>query len=219
MTDYSARTHRCYCCGKNSEHSVLVSSNSFGSPDLDQRPPEMFRSTIQSWLQECPDCGYVAPNIEKGDASACTFLDTSEFRAAALEPALDPDVRRFLVRAAYDAYVEDRRSAFQHTLAAAWVADDRKQTAEASELRLRAAKYLAGGNIRSIDLRLRLLDALRRASNWTAAEALIVELVAERLEYPFAEIIAFHRSKIAAGDPGRYTIEQALDGKREPITF
>lgn len=216
MTDYGTETLRCYCCSRNSEHSVLISSNSFGSPDLDQRPPGMLGLTIQSWLHECPYCGYVAPSIEEGDATARSFLNTSGFRSASHDPVADPDVRRFLVRAACDAYAGDHRSAFLHTVAAAWIADDLEQVATATELRLRAAAHLAGSKVRSIDLRLRLLDVFRRAASWTAGETLIAELDTEELEYPFAEIVGFHRDKIAARDIGRYTIHEALQAKSAP---
>lgn len=215
MTNYSTSTLQCYCCGKSSEHTVLLSTNSHGSPDLDQRPAEMKRSTIDSWLQECPYCGYVASNIEMGDAAARSFVETAEFRAASLDPLSDPTARRFLVRAAQDACCGDRKSAFLNTLAAAWVADDNKRPSDAVALRLKAAAHLSGDRIRSIDTRLLLLDVLRRASNWEAAEALIAELAAEELEYPFAEIVSFHRSKIETRDAGLYTIADALDGKPE----
>ncbi|WP_027526627.1 hypothetical protein [Bradyrhizobium sp. Ec3.3] len=216
MTDYDQRKRECYCCGKVSEHWELMSSNSFGSRDLDQRPSGMFRSTIGSWLQECPYCGYVAPSIDKGDAKARCFVDTPEFRAASLDPLAEPASRRFLVRAAQDAYYGDRRSAFHNTLCAAWVADDRGREADAVALRLKAAGHLGGGRITSIDTRLLLLDVLRRAASWQAAEALAAELTAEELESPFSDIVAFHRGKIEARDSGRYKIKEAYAFKPEP---
>ena len=218
MTDYDTKRLQCHCCGKTSEHSVLMSSNSSGSPDLDQRPPDMYRWTIASWLQECPYCGYVAPDIDKGETKARTFLESDEFRAASLDPSPDPVTRRFLVRAAQHAYQGERRLAFLSTLSAAWVADDDKRPTEAAALRLRAARHLEGLRITSLDTRLILLDVLRRASSWEAAEALVVELTAEELEYPFAEIVAFHRDKTAARDAARYTVGQALEGKKPPTT-
>jgi hypothetical protein len=210
MTSYSTEKLRCHCCGKTSEHDVLMSTNSRGSRDLDQRPAGMARATIESWLQECPYCGYVAPDIEKGDAAARGFIDTTEFRAAAIDPLPDPTARRFLVRAAQDAHRGDRKSAFLNTLAAAWFADDAKRPADATALRLKAAAQLGDAPIRSIDTRLLLLDVLRRAANWDAAEALTAEMIAEELEYPFAAIVSFHRDRIAARDDGRYTIAEAL---------
>lgn len=217
MTSYSKETLRCCCCGRTSGHTVLMSTNSMGgSPDLDQRPPGMVRSTVESWLQECPYCGYVAWDISYGDDKARHFTSTPQFSSASLDPDPDPAARRFLVRAAFEAYHGERRSAFLYTLHAAWTADDKGQADDARALRRRAAEHLAGVRIASIDTRLRLLDVLRRASNWSAAEALVAELTADELEYPFAEIVSFHRDKIAAREDGRYTIAQALDGKKEP---
>jgi hypothetical protein len=198
----------------SSQQTTLMSTNSFGSPDLDQRPAGMARSTIESWLQECPYCGYVAECIDRGDAKAKAFLDTEDFRAVSQEPSADPAVRRFLVRAAQSAYEGDRRTAFTHTLAAAWIADDKQQPWEATVLRLRAAQQLGNSPIRSIYIRLELLDVLRRASNWDRAAALASELAAEGLEHPFAPIVAFHRDRIEARDNGRYTIEQAIRKQR-----
>jgi hypothetical protein len=210
MTTYNKQKRRCYCCGKKSVWEELMSSNSFGSPDLDQRPPGMLGSTIDDWLQECPHCGYVAPVIDQGDDSARNFVATSEFRAASLDPLADPESRRFLVRAAYNIHCGDRVSAFSNTLCAAWIAEDGKRLSDAAAFRLKAAGHLEGSRIKSIDIRLILLDVLRRASRWEAVEALASEMTVEKLEYPFAEIVAFHRSKIEAKDCSRYTIAQAL---------
>ena len=215
MTDYSTKKLQCYCCSKTSEHSVLMSSNSFGSPDLDQRPPKMYRWTIASWLQECPYCGYVAPSIDKGDVKARSFLDSAEFRAASLDPSPDPVSRRFLVRAAQHAHDGERRLAFLSTLSAAWVADDSNRPTDAAALRLRAAHHLEGSRITSVDTRLLLLDVLRRALSWEAADALIAELTADELGHPFETIVAFHRKKIDARDSDRYTIAEALSQDRD----
>lgn len=38
--------NKCAVCGKESEQITLASTNTFGSPDLDLRPPEMKRSTM-----------------------------------------------------------------------------------------------------------------------------------------------------------------------------
>lgn len=53
----------CGVCGGISEQTGLQSTNAFGSPDLDLRPPEMERSTMCYWVQTCPQCGYCASDI------------------------------------------------------------------------------------------------------------------------------------------------------------
>jgi hypothetical protein len=194
-----------------------MSSNSFGSRDLDQRPPEMMRSTMASWLQECGFCGYVAADIGTGDATVRDFVGTPAFQALCADPAPDPVSRRFLVRAALDTRSGDMEEAFTHTLAAAWVADDGNRYSDATALRLKAAAYVAG-KAASLDTRLVLLDVLRRAEDWSAAETLADALAADRPGHPYNAIVAFHRGKIAARDFGRYTIADALADTTKPDT-
>ena len=55
---------KCAVCTKTSPQTVLMSTSTFGYPDLDLRPSEMHRSSMFAWLQECPHCGYVAVDIE-----------------------------------------------------------------------------------------------------------------------------------------------------------
>ncbi len=56
---------RCAVCGKVSKQIALMSTNAIGYSDLDMRPPEMERSTINTWIQICPSCGYRALDISE----------------------------------------------------------------------------------------------------------------------------------------------------------
>ena len=69
----------CYVCGKMSEQMVLVSTNQFGYPDLDLRPPEMERSTMDWWIEECPHCGYVAPDLSEKTAITKEWLNNGQY--------------------------------------------------------------------------------------------------------------------------------------------
>ena len=63
MTTMMSDRRRCFICGYVSEYPILTSTNTFGACDLDFRPPEMKRSTMPYWIQECPSCGYVAVDV------------------------------------------------------------------------------------------------------------------------------------------------------------
>ena len=63
MSTFFEETKCCVICNKLSEQTQIGSTNSFGSCDLDLRPPEMQRSTMCHWIEVCPYCGYVANNI------------------------------------------------------------------------------------------------------------------------------------------------------------
>jgi endogenous inhibitor of DNA gyrase (YacG/DUF329 family) len=81
MTSYGSKTVKCSVCGQDSEQGIIMSTNSFGSMDLDMRPPEMERSSMDLWLQECPHCGYVANSLETpiGFALGREYLSTSDY--------------------------------------------------------------------------------------------------------------------------------------------
>ena len=67
MTMIYDKTKECVICGAQGEFGWILSTNKFGLPDLDLRPPEMYRSTINLWIQRCHGCGFCAPDIsEKG---------------------------------------------------------------------------------------------------------------------------------------------------------
>ena len=42
----------CSVCNNRSDHIILGSSNTFGSPDLDLSPAQMLRSTMCWWQQQ-----------------------------------------------------------------------------------------------------------------------------------------------------------------------
>lgn len=210
MTVVEEEKVRCFCCGDTSRQRVLLSSNEFGSRDLDQRPAKMMRSTMDAWLQECPSCGYVARDLKTGDANDRAFVETKEYQSLRDGPHATRLSCRFLLRAVLDAKRGDLESAFQSTLCAAWDADDRKLTEIARGQRRRASTYLADHIGASPDLQLRLLDVLRRASDWERASSLAAKLMETDLEYPLSAVACFQAAKIKLMDDSRYTVADAL---------
>lgn len=61
------------------QYTDIGSTNEFGSPDLDTRPPEMRRSTIFAWVQRCPQCGYCACDVSKAPSQAEALVRSSEY--------------------------------------------------------------------------------------------------------------------------------------------
>ena len=55
---------KCAICGTTVKHKMLVSTNTFGFPDLDFRPSEMKRSTMDYWTVQCPACGFADSRID-----------------------------------------------------------------------------------------------------------------------------------------------------------
>src|SRR5438093_611864 len=117
MTTFFRQDVTCVNCRKSSEHHVLSSTNAFGSADLDLRPPEMKRSTMRAWLQLCPHCGYVAPDLSRkvGDLAV---VGSAEYRSAVSDKRFPELARRFLAYAHLFAASDSAAAAHQRLCAA-----------------------------------------------------------------------------------------------------
>jgi hypothetical protein len=54
MTNLLKKEETCLVCGHISEYVIIVSTSSFGSPELDFRPAEPQRSTMRFWSSGAP---------------------------------------------------------------------------------------------------------------------------------------------------------------------
>ena len=124
MTTYNSEQVTCSICGATGEQKVLASTNSLGPPDLDLRPPEMERSTMSCWLQECSSCGFVSSDLSEPEKGAKELLSTPQYRALLEGSASDAFIRRCLMRALLDESLTNTAVAAERSLWAAWAADD-----------------------------------------------------------------------------------------------
>lgn len=114
----------CSVCGKESEQVTLASTNRFGAPDLDMRPPEMMRSTMVWWLQECPHCGYVAEDIEEPGIVGEDWLKSEYFMGANHMNFISPLALKFYKQYLICLEAKDCPNAFSGIFHAAWACDD-----------------------------------------------------------------------------------------------
>ena len=98
MTTFFSQDVSCANCHNSSQHDVLGSTSTFGRPDLDLRPAEMQRSTMEVWLQVCPHCRYIAPDLSQqvGDLSV---VATAEYGTILADERFPELARRFLAHA------------------------------------------------------------------------------------------------------------------------
>ena len=209
MTTFRKLTVRCFCCGMDSSQHILSSTNRMGSPDLDQRPPEMMRSTMGVWLQECPSCGYVANDLQKGDAGDPQRVRSEAYQGLRAGPHASGLSCRFLLGAELARSRNDMDGAFSRTLSAAWIADDLGMLDLARGLRQQAAGHVLS-KAASPDLRLRLVDVLRRAAAWDDAGRLATEMMAEPLEYLLPKLVRFQLKKIRERNDSCFSVAEAL---------
>ncbi|SED43861.1 hypothetical protein SAMN05519104_3545 [Rhizobiales bacterium GAS188] len=206
-------------CGTASEHRVLMSTNAFGSPDLNLRPPKMQRSTMSSWLQECPNCGFVSSDlgeVEKGIEEILASEPFTSLHRGALAGSL---IGRFLKRSLVDEELGNTEMAAKHALRAAWAADDAddrsavEYRSKAADLFLAAASAMPTGSEEWTAMRTRTIDILRRARRWDEAVDLADALLAKHdLDATIRSVVEFERRLVQAGEQSRYTIEDAISG-------
>lgn len=184
-----------------------------GAPDLDLRPGEPTRSTLPRWVQCCRVCGACAPDLAALPPDAAALVRSDAYRAVAENAgAHDPAALPFLRWAFLAEAAGDRAAAVEAVLHAAWAVDD--AGGDAAPLRRRAARLW--GEPAEAEAALRLVDVLRRAGEWDAAEGRAAALAAlPGLDDGTARILAFQRARIAGRDAGRHLISSAL---RPPAT-
>jgi hypothetical protein len=174
MTMLDRENVRCGNCGASSDHSVLMSTNAFGSPDLDLRPPEMHRSTMNTWLQLCPSCGYCAPDLTQTPSDKAV-LQSEAYHAALRAEGFPKLARRFLAFAVATGQSDPATTARGY-LQAAWVCDDYGRHEQADECRRQAAAWLSRckpfpGDETGSGMMAVLVDVLRRSGQFAEASA------------------------------------------------
>lgn len=133
----------CHVCGTESEHEVVLRATEDGAPDLDTRPPETLRSTMPSWVQRCPACGYCAPDLADGPQKAERVVRTAAYKALVEDMTRPTSANAFLAASAVLEAGASFAEAGWQAVYAAWSCDDAGDEETASECRLRAVELFA----------------------------------------------------------------------------
>lgn len=212
MTQIRNLEKKCSVCGETSMYPVLMSTNCWGYPDLDFRPAEMQRSTMNTWLDECPHCGYVARNIEHELNISPEILKTDEYLTCE-----GKDFKNNLSKRFYRSYLiskarNDYVSAFYMLLYCVWKCDD-SQDELAVEIRKLAValfeKIDASNDDEKNRLQLIRADLLRRSLQF---ERLIEEYDDFKIEDEIMySVIRFQLERAAKKDSACYTVEDVVE--------
>lgn len=210
----------CSVCGNKVKQRKISSTNTFGSMDLDTRPPEMQRSTMMYWVNCCPDCGYCAGSVDEELENARELIGTEEYKTIRADTLYPPLARDFLSHAFLLEKNEMYKEAAWACLHAAWDCDD--WGGNSVNCRLNAARLFKmvkpdeSETPTDRENRLTLLvDILRRARQFD--EALVVCDSALQLAETkiIVDILNFQKTLILNKDDGRYVVEQAVSEEKE----
>jgi len=208
MTRIIRDEQRCAICGETNAYGVIASTNAFGASDLDLRPPEMQRSTMPYWVQECPKCGYVAKSVADETNVDSEFLNSQGYRSCDGIEFKSALATRFYKHYLISHHDGANETAFNALLHAAWACDDSSDDDNALRCRLLSLPLLLGLIDEESDYRETLLlvkaDILRRAGRFD-------ELLTEYASVSFSDdlinaILAFQLSLAEKKDSSCYRV-------------
>ncbi len=217
MTMMYEKQARCAVCGTENQYTDIGSTNEFGSPDLDTRPPEMRRSTIFAWVQRCPQCGYCACDVSKAPSQAEALVRSSEY-IRQLSDSIYPELANsFLCKALIDERSGDYAAAAWALIHAAWACDDAEKPEPARTCRSKAVvmieKALESGQTVAeqdgADTAIQV-DLLRRAGRLADARQLISTKRPTITEDIISTILDFQYGLLTHGDEACHTIAEVL---------
>ncbi|MBE6510974.1 MAG: hypothetical protein E7Z74_06880 [Methanobrevibacter millerae] len=201
MTQINPYPFKCPVCSKEFEDYVLLSTNQCGSSDLDTRPPEMMRSTMNAWIHECPKCGYVARDFDESPEITLEFLKSDTYQN------IDFEFEKGLAEKFYKEYLILKQSGntedlYYPLLNCSWACDDAGDDKNACEIRKLCIDEISEDNETMSLIR---LDLLRRSSQFNRA----VEEYSHRTfsDEFLNEICTFQIMLAKSGDDGCYTVE------------
>jgi len=212
MTTTTEVSVKCGNCRKPSVHQELLSSNRIGPPDLDLRPPIMMRDTMDLWLQQCPHCGYCAPELKEKPQHP-EAVKSPAYQSLLQETRFPPLARKFLARALL-LEANDPAAAADSRLRAAWACDDTQSQTLATECRrmmistLAHARPFADPNLDVLWGAI-AVDALRRSGDFAPAKAEGTELLSrDAVGEDVRRLLEFQLRLIAKRDRAGHTIEE-----------
>jgi hypothetical protein len=212
----------CCVCDTESIHISVGSTNAFGYPDLDSRPPEMERSTIYYLIQRCPSCGYCA-----SDLSAC--LDNAEalVKSKIYQDILDtPSIPKGAASYLASSYIYEQLRQYSESawmaINASWVCDDENDAHAAKKCRERAIELIEIGQAMLLFQHLSeqtgaseaiTIDLMRRVSRFQDARNLAEQTKAKEIDDVILKIINYEETLIDNQDIDSHTIDESLKPK------
>lgn len=208
----------CAVCGAVSEQTGVLSTNEFGAPDLDGRPPEMRRSTMKWWVHRCPDCGYCASSIDVAPVDAAAVVRSAAYRQQ-LDDPLTPELARMFLCTAMIIEASGGAAAsglVAPLICAAWACDDAGSVDAATRCRLRAASAIealrgAGGSYMDDDPSgddVTLADLYRRSERFEEAGAAARAGLQRVVNSYLRQILELQLRLVGARDSGRHTCDE-----------
>jgi len=218
MTTIFEEEIQCCVCRKKSSHGNVGSTNSFGSSDLDTRPPEMQRSTIYYWIQRCPSCGYCSSDISKCNEKTKKLVESAEYQGIIKGIDFSKVASSFLAKSYENQQNKQYVDAAWNAIHAAWVSDDKQNNEASKNCRKKAIFLINKANDKSYKIadqvgasKLITIDLMRRSGMFEPALKLAKNTNSDDIEEIIMKIIEYEITLIQLNDIDSHTISEAID--------
>lgn len=207
-------------CGKRRWRASLNSTHAIDSPDLDTRPSMPMRADIL-WMENCPRCGYCAPDLSEGSPQAARIVATGPYREQLYNPDFPDLANAFLCYSLIAEQDHDFAAAGWACLYAAWVCDDDGAVAAAPRCRRRAVDFFELARHRrqefaaSAELEKALIvDLLRRSGDLLRALVVCQDILTGEvrgLDATLLSMLRFQEALILRRDTETHLISEAIE--------
>ena len=216
MTQVGIITKKCAVCGKEHEYPILISTNSFGSPDLDLRRPGMERDTMDYWIEECPECHYVSSDISEEPKVSKDFLKSESYLTYDGITFKSNIAKKFYRDYLIKKELKDTLGSCSAIIHTAWACDDAEDIENAKRCREIAISLIEEFDYATytVGVFLKKLDLLRRAEKFDQVidECKDFDTLGDQL---YDEIVRFQVAKAKEKDSSTYTLMDAHNFKNE----
>lgn len=207
----------CAVCSHQGQVRTMGSTNAFGSMDLDTRPPEMKRSTMDMWVYECPSCGHCAADLAEPGEGLAEIVASEAYLSVRKNAAIPAKARAFLCQALI-AKVQGRlKVAAWATIHVAWVCDDEGASVAATRHRLEGAGLVQAADLAGTPVGQDAgacaaigTDLLRRGGSFAEAHAVAQAAIAAAPPDVIETVLRYQMRLIDARDRSCRTVEDAL---------
>lgn len=224
MTTIHEEEVTCAVCGETQTVAELGSTNSFGAMDLDTRPPEMQRSTMDMWVHECESCGFVAAELATVRPTDAAIVATSGYRAELENAGRSRLANRFVCLSMLDESAGDLMSAGWQRLHAAWECDDNEAVDNAGTLRREAIGLFeraraTGARVMTAIIggdELLLADLARRSREFEQGIEYCEAGLKLELDLFLRQLLTFEQQLCAARDTRCHTVDEVAPEDATP---
>ena len=216
MTMYATSQINCGNCGAQNTMDVLMSTNIMGSADLDTRPPEMRRSTINTWINRCGHCDYCAPDLSQSEANVELLVLSPEYVAMLQKKAMPAKAREFLCWSMIAGQTGRPVQAAWACIHSAWVCDDAGALEVAAVCRAFALQATAVATAAKQPISQQsgaaeaiMADLLRRCGRFDEAVAVAEQGLLLDPEEFVMHTLRYQKKLSAVGDSRSHTVDDA----------